>query len=154
MPRGLAAGAPNGVLLRTATRMKILVVDDEPVSRSLMQHLLQGFGECETAATGKEAVAAFAKAWQDWAPFDIITLDISMPDMDGTEVLSLIRDMEARKNVPEAHRVKIIMVTARSDKRTVIQALRVGCDDYVTKPFYRETISRKVLKLSQPSARW
>jgi two-component system chemotaxis response regulator CheY len=127
--------------------MKILVVDDESVSRRKMQQIMKSFGDCVAVASGAEAVAAFKEAWDRWAPFDVITLDVCMPDMDGTEVLFEIRRMEAAHDVFAQNRVKIIMVTAQSDKSTVVTSIQAGCDDYVIKPFDPDTVHKKVIRL-------
>ncbi len=67
--------------------MKTLIVDDERVSRAKMKKILESFGECEAVDSGKAAIDYFKRARENRAPFDQITLDIAMPDMDGTEVL-------------------------------------------------------------------
>jgi two-component system chemotaxis response regulator CheY len=127
--------------------MKILVVDDELVSRKKMQIIMSSFGECVAVESGDAAIGAFEKAWENWAPFDLIALDISMPDMDGTEVLSEIREKEKNKNIPKERRVKVMMVTSHSDKDTIITCIQAGCDAYIAKPFDRETIMKKFEEL-------
>jgi two-component system chemotaxis response regulator CheY len=127
--------------------MKTLVVDDEVVSREILARIMQTFGEAVAAKNGKEALALFELAWENWSPFDVITLDVSMPDMMGTEVLAQIRHREQAKNVPEDKRVKVVMVTARADKHTVLAAIQAGCNEYITKPFQRDVIARKLLSL-------
>lgn len=126
--------------------MKVLIVDDQPVSRKKIQKIMEGFCECEAVNSGQAAVDAYKSALEGSAPYDLITLDISMPDMDGTEVLSTIRGLEDQSNIPEEKRVKILMVTSSSDKDTVIACIRAGCDDYLVKPLNRETISKKLEK--------
>ena len=125
--------------------MRVLVVDDELVSRKKMQKIMKSFGNCQVADNGKDAMAMFEKAWENWAPLDLITLDISMPDIDGIEVLYNIRKKE--KNIPRAKRVKIIMVTSRTDKDSIITSVQAGCDDYVTKPFDKQTLVEKLDRL-------
>ncbi|HNY65558.1 MAG TPA: HDOD domain-containing protein [Deltaproteobacteria bacterium] len=125
--------------------MKILVVDDELVSRKKMQSIMEGIGECESAESGSEAVEAFKGAWEKWAPFDLITLDIMMPDMDGTRVLSMIRQIEEEKGIPREKKAKIFMVTSLSEKDTIISCVQTGCDDFIIKPFSRETVAKKLV---------
>jgi two-component system chemotaxis response regulator CheY len=127
--------------------VKTLVVDDELVSRKKLQKIMEGLGECEAVESGTAAIAAFKKAWESWAPFDLITLDIAMPEMVGTEVLYTIREIEKEKNIPKEKQVKILMVTVLSDKDTVITSIQAECDDYIVKPFDRETIIEKIEKI-------
>ncbi|MBN1840943.1 MAG: response regulator [Deltaproteobacteria bacterium] len=124
--------------------MKILVVDDDYVVRKKLSTIMESVGKCESVETGEAAVEAFRRAWENWAPFDLIMLDISMPDMEGTEVLYTIRDMERKKNIPDDKKAKIIMVSGYSDKDTVITSIQAGCDDYIKKPFRRDVILQKI----------
>ncbi len=127
--------------------MKILVVDDEMVSREKMKMIMSHFGECETVENGADAVEKFVGAWNRWTPYDLISLDVQMAEMDGLEVLTRIRGMEREKSVPESKRVKVIMVTARSDKDTLMTSIQAGCNDYVVKPFDKMIVAKKLAKL-------
>ena len=126
--------------------MKTLVVDDELVSRKKMNLIMNGISECVAVDCGNDAIAAFEKAWENQSPFDLITLDIFMPEMDGKDVLKKIRQIESDRNVPWDKRVKIFMVTAQSDKDTIIDCVQAGCDDFITKPFDKSTIIKKLVK--------
>jgi len=127
--------------------MRILTADDELVSRKLMEKIMTNYGECEAVASGQAAIEAFKTAWHNWIPFDLITLDISMPDINGLDVLYQIRSLENEKNVRANKRVIVIMVTASSDKDTIVTAVQAGCNEYIAKPFDRETIAKKLIKL-------
>ena len=59
--------------------MKFLIVDDDSVSRQILIKLLSQYAECHEAKNGLEALSIYRKGWEDWAPFDLLTLDISMP---------------------------------------------------------------------------
>ncbi|MBN2297256.1 MAG: HDOD domain-containing protein [Deltaproteobacteria bacterium] len=124
--------------------MKILVVDDELVSRKKMKMIMDCLGECEAVECGQDAISAYQDAWERWSPFDLITLDILMPEMNGTEVLSTIRKIESEKNIPADKRVKIFMVTSHSDKDTILTCVQAGCDDFITKPFDKDTVFKKL----------
>ena len=127
--------------------MRILVVDDELVSRKKMEIIMSTFGECVAVDTGQAALKAFRDAIVNGKLFDLITLDVSMPDMDGTEVLYEIRKIEKRRNIPRKTWSKIIMVTAQSDKNTVTLCIQVGCDNYIVKPFDRPIVARKLAEI-------
>ena len=127
--------------------MKILVVDDEMVSRTKMKLIMENFGECETADNGKDAFARFDKAHQEGKPFGLIMLDIDMPEMDGVQVLSEMIEAQVKLDVSKSHKAKILMVTSFTDKDRVLICIQSGCDDYIAKPFDIDTISKKLSKL-------
>ena len=127
--------------------MKILVVDDESVSRKTLGKALESFGQCEEAESGHQATAAFKQAWDESSPFNLLMLDLSMPDMDGREVLLEIRSMEKDMKVPNEELTKIVMVTSHSEEDTVLDCLRAGCNDFVVKPFDPEALFEKLARL-------
>jgi HD-like signal output (HDOD) protein/DNA-binding NarL/FixJ family response regulator len=126
--------------------MKTLIMDDKLASRNLMEQIMAGYGECETVESGNAAIEAFQTACENRDFFDLITLDISLPDIDGLEVLFQIREMEKNKKVPVRKRAVIIMVSGSADKDTIIKAIQTGCNEYIVKPFDRDIISRKLIK--------
>ena len=127
--------------------MRILIVDDEVVSRKKMHKILESIGKCDTAENGQEALEKFYDCANQGRFYHLITLDVSMPDMDGLEVLKLIREFEIKNNVPKDKIVKILMVTANSDKKTVIDSIGAGCDNYIVKPFNKDVVSEKFTAL-------
>jgi len=115
--------------------MRSLVVDDELISRMLLQKLLAPLGECHIAVNGKEAIEAFLLADETKQPYDLICLDIMMPGIDGQKVLQQIRAMEDNKGISKANRVAIIMTTALDDAESVMRAVvKYGCNSYILKP--------------------
>jgi two-component system chemotaxis response regulator CheY len=127
--------------------MRTLVVDDDTLNRNLLKDVAARLGECHVAEGGREAFAAFKQAWQDWRPFNLIFLDILMPDMDGRQVLLQIREIEKEKKISEQHQVKIMMVTGLSEKDAVMQCLNEGCDDFIVKPIEIKLLLEKIHKL-------
>ncbi len=126
--------------------MKILVVDDEIVSRKKMMRISTDFGTCEGVQSGKAALSAIKTALEQWQPYDLITLDVSMPDISGIEVLSTIRKMEKEKGLDEEECTKILMVTSHSDMETV-KACMGKCNGYMIKPFNKEIVVDKLKKI-------
>jgi len=124
--------------------MKILVVDDELVSRMKMKRIMDSLGECKEADMGSQAVALFRDAWKREAPFDLITLDITMPELDGTQVLQQIREYEKAGDIPGEKQAKVFMVTGQSDRNTIVSCIRAGCNDYIMKPFSLQTVMKKL----------
>jgi putative nucleotidyltransferase with HDIG domain len=128
-------------------KMKIMVVDDEMVSRTKLKLIMENFGECQEVDNGKDAVDLFDKAHQQGQPFDLIMLDIDMPEMDGVEVLSEMIEAEIKLEILKKHKAKILMVTSFTDKDRVVSCIQSGCDDYIAKPFDLNVIGKKLAKL-------
>jgi len=128
-------------------RMKTLIVDDELVSRKKMEKIMSHYGEVISVKNGREALRAYTEALTDIRVFDLITLDISMPEMDGTEVLLRIREIEQAQGISKKYRVKVLMLTAKADRITVLESISAGCDDYLKKPFTIESITTKLKKI-------
>jgi two-component system chemotaxis response regulator CheY len=127
--------------------MRLLIVDDDEKNRKLLAAMVGDLGQCDAVESGAEAVSAFTKAWEDWRPINLILLDLLMPEMDGRQVIRQIRSMEADKEISGEHRVKIIVVTAMSEKKLVIECLRNGCDDFILKPIDGQLLFNKIAKL-------
>ncbi len=125
--------------------MKILVVDDELVSRKKMMKIIDSFGQCDGVKNGKAAISSVKKALETWKLYDLITLDISMPDISGTEVLHAIRELEEGRGLDEKEKAKILIVTSHSDIETV-KACAGKCDGYVIKPFNKTVMVDKMNK--------
>jgi two-component system cell cycle response regulator len=106
--------------------MKVLLADDEPTQRYLLEKLLKGWGhEPLTARNGDEAWAALSS---DHPPL-LAILDWMMPGMDG---LNICRKLRKRSNQPYVY---VILITAKHQKQDLVEALDAGADDFLTKPF-------------------
>jgi two-component system response regulator RegX3 len=115
----------------------LLVEDDEPVAQSLRRGLVRYGFEVEWVSTGGAALG-------HQGPYDVVLLDLGLPDTDGLDVCKALRE---RGDVP------IIVISARSDETDRVVGLELGADDYVTKPFgVREVIARirAVMRRAQP----
>jgi two-component system chemotaxis response regulator CheY len=128
--------------------MRILIVDDDPVSLAKLNVLLKKYGECDTALSGQEAIGKFKKAHENYLPYTLISLDIKMPDMNGQEVLEYIHRWELENKVHEiGERAKVIMVTAVDDVDNLVTAFKKGCVGYLTKPFNSEKLRNTLAKI-------
>jgi len=114
--------------------MRTLIVEDDFMSRLVLQTLFARYGECHMAVNGREAVEAFRSAHENKKPYELICMDIMMPEMDGHAALKQIRDQEESAGILFSDRVKVIMTTALDDVRTVMDSFKGMCDAYLIKP--------------------
>jgi two-component system chemotaxis response regulator CheY len=114
--------------------MRVLLVEDDFASRLLLQTFLSRYGECHIAVNGREAVEAFRAAIERKEAYDLICMDIMMPEMDGREAVRQVRAMEEARGIFSTRGAKIIMTTAVDDFREVVRCFQDLCDAYVTKP--------------------
>jgi signal transduction histidine kinase len=116
---------------------RILIVDDEPHNRDVLEAMLSAEGHLlSTAASGDEALAVVAQQ-----PPDLILLDVMMPGMDGYQVTSAIKSDVATRNIP------VIMVTALDDRNARMLGLRAGAEDFLAKPVDRAELCARVRNL-------
>jgi two-component system, chemotaxis family, chemotaxis protein CheY len=118
--------------------MRCLIVEDEDLSREGLKFFLADHAEIETAVNGLEAVESFRRALAARNPFDLVLLDIIMPEMDGQQALKLIRQAEKECQTSPPHKAVIIMTTALNSPENMEEALWDGdCTDYLVKPMVR-----------------
>ena len=131
---------PNGLpRLAAGARRRALIVDDEPHIRMLHRVILQSLQvECVEVKDGASALTAVANNGPNGGPFDLILLDLGLPDMDGYEVCRRIRERLS------SHDLKIIVVSGRGDQNDLSEALPRGADDYIPKPFKPHQLLAKV----------
>ncbi|WP_243545963.1 response regulator [Pseudodesulfovibrio tunisiensis] len=101
--------------------MRILIVEDEFTSRKLLTALLADYGECDTASDGVECVDRFREALVKGSPYDLVCMDIMMPNKDGHQALKEIRELEQEFECKPSDEAKVIMVTALNDPKTVVK---------------------------------
>ena len=127
--------------------MKCLIVEDDFTARKLLQVYLREHADCDVAVNGKEAVEAVRDALDKEQPYDLLCLDISMPEMDGQEALKAIRKIEKEHGIVGLSGVKVIMTTAFGDKKNIMTAFNSGCESYLIKPINREKLFVEIEKL-------
>lgn len=115
--------------------LKILAVDDSPTMRRIITNTLKraGFPDVTEASDGKDALAKLQVT-----SFNFIITDWNMPEMDGMEFVMTLRKNDEFKNIP------ILMVTTRSVKDDIVEAIRVGVNSYIVKPFTPDVLKAKI----------
>ena len=125
--------------------MKILIVDDILENRLLLEHILAPFGSCDLANDGEEAVVLFEEAIETKSLYDLVMLDIMMPNKDGQTTLKEMRAMERTYGVDGVQEASIFILTASDSGRDMLRAyFKGGCTDYMTKPVNRQQLLDKL----------
>lgn len=130
---------------------RCLIVDDDELGRELVAQNLPGVN-CVMAANGQEAVAKFSAALAAGEPFNLVMLDIMMPEMNGHEAGKAIRRVEKEHGVPLPEQAKVIMLTARNTPQDVMDSMMSAKSGaYLVKPLepakLKESLSKLGLKL-------
>ena len=115
--------------------LKILAVDDSPTMRRIIINTLKraGYNDVVEARDGKDAIAKMKVE-----KVNFVITDWNMPEMDGLTLVTTIRSMEEYKSIP------ILMVTTRSVKEDIVEALKAGVNNYIAKPFTPDTLKQKI----------
>ena len=114
--------------------LRILIVEDDFISRCVLQEIMADYGPCDVASNGPEALAAYRLRLEQADPYTLVCLDIMMPEMSGHEVLQKLRRLETEYGKDGHNGAKVIMTTALNDKEHILAAFREQCDAYLVKP--------------------
>ena len=124
--------------------IKILLVEDELTSRKTLNLFLHSLGEVDIAINGNKAITAVEKALENNEPYELIFLDIIMPELDGITILKKIRQLETKHEVNEYAKSKVIMSSSNTDKDIILKAARAGCTSYLIKPIDRTRLYNEI----------
>lgn len=126
--------------------MRALIVEDEFLGRKVLKGFLSPLFESDIVVNGREAVDAFALSLKENRPYDLILMDIMMPELDGVEALEQIRGIERERRATSP--VKVIMVTALDDPKVVIKSFHDGeASAYIVKPLDKDNLFAELEKL-------
>ncbi|MDX2470371.1 MAG: response regulator [SAR324 cluster bacterium] len=118
--------------------IQILIVDDSSATRSLVLKILRnlGFENVDSAEDGVEALAMF-----DDEDYDLVISDWFMPNMSGVELVKEMRSQDDLKEIP------VLLVTAEDDQDSIMEAIKVGANNYMVKPYNAKVLSEKIQKI-------
>jgi len=127
---------------------RVLIVDDSRYQRHLISQALGQAFSPDQAADGREALALFAAALDIGAPYDLVVMDILMPELNGHEALAAIRRLEAEHGVAPDKVVPAVMLSSLDDPGNMLRAqFDSGAQAYVTKPFTPGTLLEALMTL-------
>ncbi|MBI4798134.1 MAG: response regulator [Desulfarculus sp.] len=127
--------------------LRILIAEDESVSRQVLMKHLSPLGQVDLALDGHQAVEAVFASLRAGQGYDLICLDILMPNLDGRAALTAIRDLEEQNGLPLGHGAKIVMTTALRDAGSILGSFGQACDAYLAKPVTKEGLFKQLKAL-------
>lgn len=128
--------------------MRALIVDDDFYSRSMLHDMLRTVAYCDIAVNGEEAVYAFKQSLENQTPYDLVCLDLVMPEMDGQQALREIRALEAEYGTHPTQETKVIVITMLDDKKETHDAFFLGgATSYLVKPVEQDKLLAELRSL-------
>lgn len=127
--------------------MRSLVVEDDYITSQVMQEILNAFGDCDVAENGNQAIELFTSAQLTGVLYDVVFLDIMMPEKDGQEVLTKIRQIEKMNGIMGLDGVKIVMTTALDDYNNIKKAFANQAEAYLIKPIDKDKVVKVLVDL-------
>jgi|SRR5579871_108922 len=129
--------------------MRALLVDDSPVILQSLKAFLRSCAECDIADDGQKGLDAFRRALQDQRPYELVCLDLQMPEIDGGQLLGLIRKYEHEASLSTT--AKILVITSTADADVVRRLVADGANGYLLKPVSEHKLREQLLALGLAS---
>ena len=122
-------------------KLKALIAEDDFLSRNLLSEFIAPYAVCDVAVNGREAIAKLELAFEKNDRYDLVCLDIMMPEADGHTVLNALRRMEHDRKIAKEKMTVVFMTTALDDAQNIMNAFTCGqCQAYLIKPILRERV--------------
>ncbi len=128
--------------------MRMLIVDDDFYCRNMLHEIMKPYAQCDIAVNGEEAVCAFKQALEDGKGYDLVCLDLVMPEMDGQQALREIRAIEKDFNIHIDEAAKVIVTTMLDDRKETHDAFFLGgATSYLVKPIEEDKLIKEMKNL-------
>lgn len=128
--------------------LNVLLVDDSDSLRYILKAFLKEIAHCDEAVNGREAVTMVRESLESGKGYDLILMDIMMPDVDGLDATRRINTLLDEENVQPDCRPKIVMLTCLNDSKHMLEAqYECGAAAYITKPFERDILFETIKNL-------
>jgi CheY-like chemotaxis protein/nitrogen-specific signal transduction histidine kinase len=131
--------------------LKFLLADADFHSRKSFQKMLLNYGECDLAINGLEALNAFVRAHNDDDAYHLIFLDTDMPDLDGLQVLTKLKQWEASRDVDASDRANMVILSSDASDpsmKMIEKCMEAGAQTYIVKPVTREKLCKVFKKIN------
>lgn len=133
-------------------KLKALIVEDDYLSRNLLAEFLSPYADCDLAVNGREAIEKLTLSFDRDNRYDLVCLDIMMPEADGHTVLNSLRRMEHDRKVAKDKATIVFMTTALDDAQNIMNAFTYGqCQAYLIKPILRERVEAHLREFLMPN---
>lgn len=129
--------------------MKTLVIDDDYSCSNMFKLFFEKYGQCDTFSLGQNGLTAYKEALQTGQFYDLVVIDIILPDINGVDLLNFIRAEEDMNNVSVNFRTKVILTTSLDDdvNRKIESTLTHGLETYYAKSFANGGLREKLIEL-------
>jgi two-component system, chemotaxis family, chemotaxis protein CheY len=127
--------------------VRALIVEDDDTTRLLLNAILSRYAQCDTVQNGTQALEAYQKAVQAGQPYELITLDLVLPDLEGLEVLRRVRALEGERKVPSSDIVRVLIVTGAREDPGAEHEFRSGSEAWLLKPLRERSLVEKLAEL-------
>ncbi|WP_319779512.1 response regulator [Maridesulfovibrio sp.] len=128
--------------------MRVLIVDDDFYCRNMLHEIMKPYAQCDIAVNGEEAVFAFKRGLESGNTYDLVCLDLVMPEMDGQQALREIRSIEKDFKINDDSGVKVIVTTMLDDRKETHDAFFLGgATSYLVKPIEEDKLVKELKNL-------
>ncbi len=129
--------------------LRCLVIEDDTPTGAVLSHIMKKHGSCMVVGTARGGYAQFLKAWERTEPYQIMFIDLGLPDVGGLAILSAVRRFESEHHIPRNRRCMVLVCTGSMEVEDIKASLVLEADGYLVKPVSLEAIEEKVALIKE-----